>query len=88
MLDKLYKIPTNCWTRDFASLGALIVIVGLAFDPFLQLLVFYEGMLGDVSNSNASIARSNFYNSGAENPNGNYCKLQLYSQKLRHDLLD
>lgn len=56
--------------RDFASLGALVVILGLAFDPFLQLLVSYEGMMGVDSNANASLAFTSFYYDGVQEPNG------------------
>ena len=51
------------------------MIIGLTFDPFLQLLVSYEGTLGRVSNANATIARSVYYQFGSRNPCDNYCKL-------------
>jgi hypothetical protein len=55
------------WSPGFreprVALGALIVVVGIAIDPFIQQLVHYTDCFGDVA-GNSSIAtmpRTNFY---------------------------
>ena len=73
--------------RDFASFGALLIIIGLVFDPFLQLLISYQGMLGDISGGSVLLARSSIYNGGDYSPSSHNRKIQNYTPQTIHALL-
>ena len=77
VIRKVNFLLSHSSFRDFASFGALLIIIGLVFDPFLQLLVSYQGMLGDFSSAHASISRSFMYiNGGDYRPSGQNRKVQ------------
>ena len=61
-------IHSDLRDRNIASLGALIVIMSLSFDPFLQLLVTYQGALEDYAIAGATIARAKTFKEGFEAP--------------------
>ena len=50
---------TNTYSRDIASLGSLIMIMSLAFDPFLQILITYSTGPSSSTILEVSIARAN-----------------------------
>ena len=68
---------TNTWCRNIASLGALITILSIGFDPLLQLLVTYPGSLDSIPGSPqlpVTIARSDYYNGAVEAPQQGLCE--------------
>jgi hypothetical protein len=54
----LYHVNIRAWA---ASAGALLTILALAMDPFVQQVIYYDSRLVDVNNSTSTIQAARIY---------------------------
>lgn len=84
-----FKILTQSIARSFISMGAMIIILSIAIDPFVQLTVGKREFLKYEESSKVQIAYAQRYDKGLFEPSDdaskNISKKLLYLLKLQAD---